>query len=70
MRNIIASLYKNPIVHTVDIIDIIEEPEIQLLYAKVTLIDKTLAGKDRCYTLCSYRNAIKHSLGGLSGKSN
>ena len=32
MRNIIASLYKNPIVHTVDIIDIIEEPEIQLLY--------------------------------------
>ena len=42
MRNIIASLYKNPIVHTVDIIDIIEEPEIQLLHAKVTLIDKTL----------------------------
>ncbi len=42
MRNIIASLYKNPIVHTVDIIDIIEEPEIQLLYAKLTLIDKTL----------------------------
>ena len=42
MRDIIANLYKSPIIKDVEIIEIIEEPEIQLLYARVTLTDKSL----------------------------
>ena len=42
MRSIISHLHKHPVVESVDILELIEEPEIQLLYIRVTLIDKTL----------------------------
>jgi hypothetical protein len=42
VRSIIAYLYKHPVVRSVDIREFIEEPEVQLLYARVILIDKTL----------------------------
>lgn len=42
MRNIIAYLVESPIVEEVEVLELIEEPEIQLLYARVTLTNKTL----------------------------
>lgn len=42
MRNIIACLCKSSVVQTVDVIEIIDEPEIQLLYVRVTLTNQTL----------------------------
>jgi len=42
VRSIIVCLHKSSVVQTVDILDFIEEPEVQLLYARATLVDKTI----------------------------
>ena len=55
MRNIIAYLRKSPVVQTVDIIEIIDEPEIQLLYARVTLTNQTLLYIREVVTIEDYK---------------
>ena len=55
MRNIIACLCKSSVVQTVDVIEIIDEPEIQLLYVRVTLANQTLLYIREVVTIKDYK---------------